>query len=143
MRSTNMTRTMYSFLLHRFSPYLLVLPLVVFLFSSPVFSLEFVTKTEYDNEKTAFKNYPLKILFKKLAESRGAEKREIRNSIILKQVFEKGTREESGAGAPVFLKIFGVIKTMGEDTLRLWVPETGAHRDFHMGINRIPLENPD
>ena len=61
----------------------IVLPAIFFIciVYVPAFSVDFVTKEEFATEKSVYKDYPLKILFKKLAETEGAEKREIKNEV--------------------------------------------------------------
>jgi len=107
----------------------------------PAFSLDFVTQEEFVAEKSTYKDYPLKILFKKLNESDAGEKREIRNLIILKQVFDRNIEEKVRAGVLKFEESFGIIKDINEENLRLWIPETKSFRDFYVGIDRIPLES--
>lgn len=105
------------------------------------FSLDFVTRAEFEAEKNDYKDLPLKILFKKLNESSGAEKVKIRNAIILKQTFDPNFQAKIQSGAIQYQKSFGVIKALDQNKLSIWVPETDEQHDFYVGISRIPVEN--
>ena len=121
--------------------FILLVFFLVCLDYSPAFPVDFITQKEFVAEKSAYKDYPLKILFKKLAESDASTKREIRNVIILKQVFDRNMQEKVEAGVVKYKKPYGIIKEISKDNLRLWIPETDSYRDLYVGIDRIPLEN--
>lgn len=106
------------------------------------FSIDFVSRAEYEAEKNDYKDLPLKILFKKLSESGGAEKDAIRNAIILKQTFDRRFQEKRRQGEIRYEKSFGVIQAIDDQTLRIWVPETDRTHDLYVGISRIPVVNP-
>lgn len=124
-----------------FYKYILPVLILICLDYAPAFPVDFITEEEFLAEKNAYKDYPLKILFKKLTESDPHEKREIRNLIILKQVFDPDVREKAGDGVLDYQESFGVIKGVSAHTLKLWIPSTDSSRDFYIGIDRIPLEN--
>ncbi len=119
---------------------LLTLFLVGFSYSA-AYSVDFVTGKEFDAEKTVYKDYPQKILFKKLFESNGADKRKIRNVIILKHVFDRNMQEKVKTGIIEYKKHYGIIKGVSRDHLRLWNPQTDTVSNFFTGIDRIPMEN--
>lgn len=121
--------------------YGLLVLLLISLDYVPAYSLDFMTEDDFVAEKSIYKDYPLKILFRKLNEGDAGQKREIRNMIILKQVFDRRVKEKAGTEVLKFEASFGVIKNINEENLRVWIPETGRHRDFYVGIDRIPLEN--
>ena len=66
----------------------------------PAHAIDFVSKEQFESEKNPYKDYPLKVLFRKLNESKPSEKKEIRNIIILKQVFDRPMQEKAKAGIP-------------------------------------------
>ncbi len=109
----------------------------------PAFSFSFTTKEEFATEKSAYKDYPLRILFKKLNQSTGPEKREIRNMIILKQVFDRNMQDKVKAGVIKYNEAYGIIEDISKDKLKLYIPETVSSKDFYLSIDRIPLENYD
>jgi len=109
--------------------------------SVPAFGVDFITKKKFDSDKSVYKDYPLKILFKKLKASKGLEKRKIINTIILKQVFDPDMQAKVQAGVIEYKKTFGIIKEISKDHLKAWVPETEGHVDFYLGIDQIPLIN--
>ena len=98
--------------------YILVSIFIICFCQAPAFAVGFITEKEFESEKSIYKDYPLKLLFKKLAESKASEKREIRTLIILKQVFDPD--EKAGAGVLEFHESFGMIKDISEEKLRLW-----------------------
>ncbi|MCG6893151.1 MAG: hypothetical protein LJE65_06055, partial [Desulfobacteraceae bacterium] len=51
-------------------------------------AVEFVTRQSYLSESTPYREYPYRLLFQKFNESEGEEKRALRNTILLRQVFE-------------------------------------------------------
>jgi len=116
---------------------LVAFPVICFCYA-PAFAVGFITEREFASEKSIYKDYPLKLLFRKLAESKASEKREIRTLIILKQVFDRD--EKAKAGILEFKESFGIIKDISEEKLRLWLPDTEGYKDYYVGINRIPLE---
>ena len=96
------------------------------------FCVDFITQDQFAAEKNTYKNYPLKILFKKLHESDDREKRDIRNVIILKQVFD---REMQLKTIDVhYNKSFGIITDTSKDNIKFWIPETDTLKDFYTGI---------
>ena len=124
-----------------FCRFFLVLICLLCLGSLPAYALEFISEDEFAAVESAYKDFPLKILFKQLSESDPAKKREIRNMIILKQVFDRNMQEKAKAGAVSYDKTFGVVKDISGDKLRLWIPETESYTDLFVGIDQIPVEN--
>ena len=114
--------------------------LFVLLFGSPAYSIEFITEEDYLADKSDYRDYPIKILFKKLAEESGPEKSRITNYIILKQVFDKNSRAKAEAGGLKYEKSFGIIKEINERNVRLWLPETGSFKNYYTGIEKFPIE---
>ena len=104
--------------------------------------VEFITREKFLSEKNPYKDLPVRILFKKLSESQGDEKRQIRNLIILKQVFEQGMQEQEKAGIVKYRRTFGIIKELSRETLKVLAAETGQDVSYHVGIDGIPIENP-
>ena len=128
--------------IHR-TVYTLILLFLFFLTvaSGRVFAIEFVTSKAFESEKSAYKDYPMRVLFEKLHESEGAEKRTIRNIIILKQVFDPQFLEKTADAGVKWHRYYGVVKSVNGEQLRLWVPEHGRTETFHVGFDRIPLVN--
>ena len=124
-----------------FCRFFLVLIYLLCLGSLPAYALEFISEDEFAAVESAYKDFPLKILFKQLSESDPAKKREIRNMIILKQVFDRNMQEKAKAGAVSYEKTFGVVRDISGDKLRLWIPETESYKDLFVGIDQIPVEN--
>jgi len=118
--------------------YILVAFSIICFSSASAFAVGFITEKEFASEKSIYKDYPLNLLFKKLAESKASERREIRTLIILKQVFERDKKAKTGVLE--FKESFGIIKEVSEEKLRLWLPETEDYKDYYVGVNRIPLE---
>ncbi len=115
--------------------------LLTCLYSTSAFAVDFITKKEFEAQKSVYQNYPLKILFKKLAESDASEKRIIRNTIILKQIFDLNMQEKVKAGLISYKETFGIIQNIGGDNLKLWLPKDDSGVDFYLGIDHIPLIN--
>ena len=111
------------------------------LHSTSAFAVDFITKKEFEAQKSPYQDYPLKILFKKLAESDASEKKMIRNTIILKQVFDRNIQEKIKAGLINYQETFGTISNISNDNLELWLPKTDSSISFYLGIDRIPLVN--
>ncbi|MBL7180906.1 MAG: hypothetical protein ISS65_12000 [Desulfobacterales bacterium] len=109
--------------------------------TASVFAVDFITKAEFEAEKSTYKDYPFKILFKKLAEGDAAEKRIIRNTIILKQAFDRNMQEKIKGGVINYKETFGIVKESGQDHLKLWIPKNDSTADFYVGIDRIPTIN--
>jgi len=128
-------------LLSFFSKTILLVFALTCITSVPAFGVDFITKKKFDSEKSVYKDYPLKILFKKLKTSKGLEKRKVINTIILKQVFDPDMQAKVQAGVIEYKKTFGIIEEISKDHLKAWVPETEGHVDFYLGIDRIPLIN--
>jgi len=125
----------------RFFRYILLISILIPISSLPASAVDFVTEEEFSAERSTYKDYPLKILFKKLAVSEGTEKEEIRNLIILKQAFDRTPLEGGKAGVIEFQESFGIVKGISADVLKLWIPEKDSLKDYHVGIGRVPLEN--
>ncbi|MBW1805718.1 MAG: hypothetical protein JRJ06_05010, partial [Deltaproteobacteria bacterium] len=125
----------------RFLRYILLISIFLSISSLPASAVDFVTEEEFSAEKSTYKDYPLKILFKKLAAGEGPEKEEIINLIILKQVFDRTPLEGGKTGDIEFQESFGIVKRISRDVLKLWIPENDSHKNYHVGIDRIPLEN--
>ena len=119
--------------------------LLVFVLTSissiPALGVDFITKKQYEADKSVYQDYPLKILFQKLQTSQGLEKRKIVNTIILKQVFDPDMRAKVEAGRLEYKKTFGIIKEISKEHLKVWVPEAEGYFDFYLGIDQIPLTN--
>jgi hypothetical protein len=113
------------------------------LHSTSAFAVGFITKKEFEAQKSPYQDYPLKILFKKLAESDASEKRIIRNAIILKQAFDRDIQEKIKAGLISYQETFGTISNLSNDNLKLWLPKTDSSISFYLGIDHIPLLNDD
>src|SRR4030042_796420 len=79
---------------------------------SPAMGIELITREAFEAEKSTDKAYPFNILFKKLAESTGAEKRHIKNLIILKQVFDPNMQAKEKAELLPYQRTYGTIKTL-------------------------------
>jgi hypothetical protein len=129
-------------LLPRKSFYLFVLTLLFLLCidKSSAYAIQFVTQEDFASEYNAYKDYPLRLLFKKLAESDDPEKREIRNIIILKQVFDPSAQKKDAVPGPEYQERYGIIKEISKDRLRIWVPENDTYMDYYLGIDQIPTE---
>ncbi|MEW6674243.1 MAG: hypothetical protein AB1427_21325, partial [Thermodesulfobacteriota bacterium] len=108
---------------------------------SPAMGMELITRETFDTEKGTHKDYPFHILFKKLAESTGAEKRQIKNLIILKQVFDSNMQAKEKAGLLTYQRTYGIIKNIDGEKVKIYSIETGRDVEFHVGIDRIPLQN--
>ena len=109
--------------------------------TAPAFSFSFITEEEFASEKSVYKDYPLRILFRKLDQSTGPEKRKIRNIIILKQVFDRNIQEKVKAGVIKYNEAYGIIEDISKDKLKIYIPETNSYKDCYLGIDRIPLED--
>ncbi|MFC1534939.1 hypothetical protein ACFL7M_16420, partial [Thermodesulfobacteriota bacterium] len=107
---------------------------------SSALSIDFITEEDFTADNGLYKDYPLKILFKKLAEGGESEKREIRNLIVLKQVFDRNVMEKDKARVMKYKEVFGVVKNITKDNLKLWIPGTNDYRNYYVGIDRIPIE---
>ena len=129
-------------MLPRKSFYLFVLTLLFLLWidKSSAHAIQFVTQEDFASEYNAYKDYPLRLLFKKLAESDDPEKREIRNIIILKQVFDPSAQKKDAVPGPEYQERYGIIKEISKDRLRIWVPENDTYMDYYLGIDQIPTE---
>ena len=114
---------------------------VTYLHGTSAFAVDFITKKEFEAQKSPYQDYPLKILFKKLAESDASEKKMIRNTIILKQVFDRNMQEKIKAGLISYQETFGTISNISNDNLKLWLPKTDSSISFYLGIDHIPLVN--
>jgi hypothetical protein len=115
--------------------------LLICLNSALALAVDFVTQAEFEAEKSTYKNYPLNILFKRLAKSDASEKRIIRNTIVLKQAFDRNIQKMEKEGIIAYKTTFGMIKGVDRNSLKLWVPATDRSVDFYVGIDRIPLIN--
>ncbi len=109
--------------------------------TAPAFSFSFITEEEFASEKSVYKDYPLRILFRKLDQSTGPEKRKIRNIIILKQVFDRNIQDKMPPEALKYNKAYGIIEDISKDKLKIYIPETNSYKDCYLGIDRIPLED--
>ena len=114
--------------------------LIILVFSSSALSVDFITREQYMAEESIYKDYPLKVLFQKFNSGDAGNKREIRNHIILKQVFDRNIGEELRRSVLEFRGIPGVIKEISGESLKIWLPETESYKEYYMGIDRIPLE---
>jgi hypothetical protein len=114
---------------------------VTCLHGTSAFAVDFITKKEFEAQKSPYQDYPLKILFKKLAESDASEKKMIRNTIILKQVFDRNMQGKIKAGLISYQETFGTISNISNDNLKLWLPKTDSSISFYLGIDHIPLVN--
>ena len=124
----------------RFYLFILTLLFLLCINNTPVYAVEFVTEEDYASDQNTYKDYPFRLLFKKLAESNEPEKREIRNIIILKQAFDRGAQDKDADFVPEYHEIYGIIKEISKDRLRVWVPEKDTFMDYYLGIDRIPTE---
>lgn len=104
-------------------------------------AVELVTQETFFVENNPYKEYPFNVLFNKLKQGDEAERRKIRTVIILKQVFDPAFAQRSEAAGLRFTTHYGVVKELDGETLRLWLPETDSFKDFHVGIDRIPIVN--
>jgi len=109
--------------------------------AKPAEAIDFVTREAFNVEKSSYKTYPYRVLFEKFQNSTGTEKRQIRNVIILKQVFDPEIRQRAIAAGAKFDMLYGVIKSIDGNSLRLWLPESDSFKDLPVGIDRMPLEN--
>jgi len=119
----------------------LVALIVAFFYCGEVFAIEFLTRDDFNARKSAYSDYPVNILFKKLPESNAQETREIRNLIILHQVFDTSMQDMEKTGLIQYQKYFGVIKRISGDSMEFWDAETDTILEFHVGIDLIPMEN--
>jgi len=122
---------------HVFVPFFFVF---LCLLNKPAFPVDFMSEEDFRADNSSYKDYPLKLLFKKLAESEDSEKREIRNFIILKQVFDENILKKIKDGVLEHKESFGIIKEIDKNNLSLWIPETNKHMDYYVGIDKIPVE---
>ena len=120
--------------------FILTVSFILLLINTPASSIDLVTEEDFAADKSSYKDFPLRLLFQKLAESDESEKREIRNFIILKQVFDPNTQEKDTANVLEYEESFGIIKEINETNLRLWDPETDSYKEYFIGIDRIPTE---
>jgi len=106
------------------------------------FSIEFMTRDDFIRDQSQFKDYPIKLLFKKLADPDETEKSSIRNYIILKQVFSTDEMEEGEKDIFDYQESFGMVKDINSKMLSLWLPETNELKELFLGIDRVPAEIP-
>ncbi|MBW1754523.1 MAG: hypothetical protein JRJ46_15940, partial [Deltaproteobacteria bacterium] len=108
----------------KFAKILLIILLGMFvtcLHSTSAFAVDFITKKEFEAQKS--------------------EKKMIRNTIILKQVFDRNMQEKIKAGLISYQETFGTISNISNDNLKLWLPKTDSSISFYLGIDHIPLVN--
>ncbi|MDF1590041.1 MAG: hypothetical protein P1P89_00895 [Desulfobacterales bacterium] len=110
---------------------------------SPAVGIELITRETFEAEKGAYKDYPFHLLFKKLAESSGVEKQLIKNLIILKQIFDPTMQTKEAAGVITYQRTYGIIKTLDNEKLKIYSADTGKDVEFHVGMDRVPLQNPN
>ena len=120
--------------------FILTASFLICIVNTPAYSIDFVTKEDFAADQSIYKDYPIKLLFKKLAESDASGKKEIRNIIILKQVFDPNAQKKDVAAVPKYKETFGIIKEISENKLKVWLPETDSYMDYYLGIDRIPTE---
>ena len=127
---------------HGFTYYafVFIIPIMIIFNYTSAFSLDFITREDFAADEASYKDYPLRLLFKKLADSDPSEKAVIRNYIILKQVFDQNTIKMDKTGIIKFDESYGIIKEITEDNLKLWIPETNNYRNYFLGLERIPTE---
>ncbi|MFC1840853.1 hypothetical protein ACFL1N_14840 [Thermodesulfobacteriota bacterium] len=101
------------------------------------FSIEFMTSDDFLRDESRFKDFPIKLLFKKLADPDESEKSAIRNYIILKQVFSTDEKNIFD-----YQESFGMIKDINNKMLSLWLPSTNELKELFLGIDMIPAEIP-
>jgi hypothetical protein len=104
-------------------------------------AVEFVSQKEFRAVESAYKDYPVQMLFKMLDEGNAMQRKEIRNMIVLKQVFDSTMREREERGLFSYDRAFGIVKEISGDKLKLWVSERERHQEFYLGIDRIPVVN--
>ncbi|HJX34425.1 MAG TPA: hypothetical protein VJ373_04545 [Desulfatiglandales bacterium] len=120
--------------------FILTVSFLIFIDNNPAYSIDFVTEEDFTAYQNTYKDYPIRLLFKKLAESDESGKKEIRNIIILKQVFDPDAQKKDAGPVPEYKETYGIIKEISEEKLRVWVPETDSYLDYYIGIYRIPTE---
>jgi hypothetical protein len=104
------------------------------------FSVEFITRDDFIRDQSQFKDYPIKLLFKKLADPDEPEKSAIRNYIILKQVFLTDEMEAGEKDIFDYQESFGMVKDINNRMLSLWLPATNELKELFLGIDRIPAD---
>jgi hypothetical protein len=119
--------------------FILILLFLLCIDNSSAYAIRFVTEEDFASDYNTYKDYPLRLLFKKLAESDDPEKREIRNIIILKQVFDPNAQNKDAVPGPEYQENYGIIKEISKDRLRVWVPENDTYMDYYLGI-KSPLK---
>ena len=119
----------------------LVALLVACVYCGEAFSIEFMTRDDFNARKSAYMDYPVHMLFKKIPESNAQETREIRNLIILHQVFDPPMQDMERAELISYQKFHGIIKRISGDSMEFWDSEADAVLEFHVGIDLIPMVN--
>ncbi len=120
--------------------FILSVSFLIFIDNNPAYSIDFMTEEDFAAYQNTYKDYPIRLLFKKLAESDESEKKDIKNIIILKQVFDPDAQKKDAGPVPEYKESYGIIKEISEEKLRVWVPETDSYLDYYIGIDRIPTE---
>lgn len=120
--------------------------LVVFavcLWGSSAQGIDFVTKDRFRSETGGYAAYPFRVLFQKLAQADGVEKKKIRTAIIEKQVFDRDMLRRVEAGTIRYQEAYGVVREIDETRLVLWDAQNQKERVFHTGLLAVPTVNPD
>jgi hypothetical protein len=120
--------------------FILTVSFTLLIINTPAYSIDFVAEEDFAADKSSYKDFPLRLLFQKLAESDDTEKKEITNFIILKQVFDPNTQEKDTANVLEYEESFGIIEEVDETSLKLWDPGTDSYKEYFIGIDRIPTE---
>ncbi|MBI9086339.1 MAG: hypothetical protein JEZ11_22250 [Desulfobacterales bacterium] len=119
-----------------------LLALTVCLCCNTAYGVDFVTKDRFKSEAGGYKDYPFRVLFQKLAQSQGEEKKKIRTAIIEKQVFDRNMQRRVEAGTVSYQRTYGVVREISEERLVLWDTQNETARTFHTGLLAIPTLNP-
>jgi len=109
-------------------------------YATNAFSTGFMTEDDFLKDESRYKDYPIKLLFKKLSESDESEKSTIRNYIILKQVFSTKEMKPDEKRIFDYKESFGLVKEINKGKLKLWLPATNEIKEFFLGIDFIPTE---
>ena len=120
-----------------------LLALTVCLCCNTAYSIDFITKDRFKSDAGGYKDYPFRVLFQKLAQSQGEEKKKIRTAIVEKQVFDRNMQKRVEAGTVSYQRSFGVVREISEDRLVLWDAQSQTARTFYTGLLAIPTLNPE
>jgi hypothetical protein len=122
---------------------LLLVVMTICLYCGPVHGIEFLTREQFKAETGGYKDYPFRVLFQKLSQSQGDERKKIRTAIIHKQVFDRKMQQRVEAGIVTYERHYGIVRAISEERLRLWDAASQTEKTFQVGLVAVPTLNPD